>query len=204
MGLIASYDDTLEEALRELGVDYEMVDFSDGQLDDLHTVVVDIRGYLVREDLQSHNSELLDWVRSGGHLIVNYHKTFEWNDKGWAPFRLELGRARVSEEDAAVEVMNPAHTLLTWPNAIGPEVWDHWIQERGLYFPSEWDGRYEELFCMSDTNEPPHCGSTLLASVGEGTYLYTALAWYRQLGNHHAGGFSMFANMVSYPMRNPQ
>ncbi len=202
LGLIASYDDTMEEALRELGVDYVLVDLSEPQMDDLHTIVIDIRGYLVREDLRAHNQELLDWVRGGGHLVVSYHKTFEWNEAGWAPFPLELGRARVSEEDAVVTVKAPAQPLMTWPNVLGSEVWEGWVQERGLYFPQEWDDRYEELFCMADTGEPSHCGSTLLASVGDGTYLYTALAWYRQLGNHHAGALSAFANFISLPLYN--
>ena len=200
VGLISSYDDTLEEALRELGVDYVMLDLAKHSLDGLHTVVIDIRGYLVRNDLQAYNEMLLDWVHRGGHLVVNYHKTREWNEEEWAPFPLALGRVRVTEEDAVVTVKDSAHSLMTWPNMLGPDVWDGWIQERGLYFPQEWDDRYEELFCMADTGEPDHCGSTLVASVGNGTYLYTALAWYRQLGNHHAGAYAAFANFISHPL----
>ena len=204
VGLVRSYDNTLERALQELDVSFvalDSLDLAAGPGAGLHTVVVDIRSYLVRNDLRAHNDLLLDWVRRGGHLVVMYHKTFEWNGDAWPPYELVLGRDRVTLEDAPVRVLESDHPLVTWPNRIEAGAWDGWVQERGLYFPREWDPAYEELFCLSDPGESEHCGSTLLATVGQGTYLYTALAWYRQLKVYHPGAYAAFANMISLPLR---
>lgn len=217
VGVIESYDNTLARALSELGVTYRLLDsldLAEGRFDSLHTILVDIRSYLVRPDLRAHNDTLLAWVREGGHLVVNYQKTFEWNEGyadpfhpeqsnpgGFAPYPLELGRDRVTREDAPVEMLLPEHPLFSEPNEIEPEAWAGWVQERGLYFPASYDPRYQELLAMSDPGEAPLRSSTLLASYGEGTYLYTALAWYRQLRVFHPGAYTLFANLISYGMK---
>ena len=216
VGVVESYDNTLEQALQELGVDYVMLDslaLASAAFDGLHTIVIDIRSYLIRQDLRVHNDKLLDWVSEGGHVIVNYQKTFEWNEQyadpfdpnrknpaTFAPYPLVLGRGRVTREDAEVTVNHPDHLLMHQPNKILPEAWQGWVQERGLYFPASWDDAYDELFCMHDPGEEPLCGSTLLASFGQGTYLYTALVWYRQLKVYHPGAYALFANMISLPL----
>ena len=216
VGLVESYDNTLQQALQELGVNYVMLDslaLAEGTFDGLHTIVIDIRSYLIRQDLRVYNDKLLDWVGGGGHLIVNYQKTFEWNQQyddpfdpsrknpaTFAPYPLVLGRGRVTREDAEVTVNHPDHVLMHQPNTVSSEAWQGWVQERGLYFPASWDDAYDELFCMRDPGEEPLCGSTLLASYGQGTYLYTALVWYRQLKVYHPGAYALFANMISLPL----
>ena len=203
VGIIESYDDALSHALSELGVEHVLLDsltLAAGDLDDLHTIVLDIRAYLVRPDLQVYNDRLLEWVRAGGNLIVNYHKTFEWEGDRYPPFPIELSRARVTREDAPVRLLRPDHLLFNEPNEVRADDWDGWVQERGLYFPSNYDERYVELFELNDPGEPEQRGSTLLAEYGEGTYIYTALVWYRQLKEFHPGAFRMFANMISLPV----
>ncbi|HRK73304.1 MAG TPA: hypothetical protein PLL64_03450, partial [Rhodothermales bacterium] len=116
------------------------------------------------------------------------------------PYSIRLGmRDRVTYEDAPVTVLQPKHILLREPNLITEEDWEGWIQERGLYFPSQYDPAYTELFEMADPNEKPQRGSTLLATYGKGKYLFTALSWYRQLQAFHPGAFRLFANMISLP-----
>ncbi|MDE2834174.1 MAG: PIG-L family deacetylase [Bacteroidota bacterium] len=205
VGVVTSYDDTLPTTLDDLGVDYVMLDstaLARGAFEGLHTIVLDIRAYLIRSDLRHYNDNLLMWVEAGGHLVVNYHKTMEWNPRegrpSWAPYPIELGRDRVTRETAPVSVRHP--TFMNYPNQISSEAWDGWVQERGLYFPARWDDSYEEIFCMNDPGEAEHCGSTLLAQYGNGTYLYTALVWYRQLKANHPGAYRLFANMISLPL----
>ena len=216
VGVVDSYDNTLQQALQELEVDYVMLDslaLAEAAFDGLHTIVLDIRSYLIRHDLRTYNDKLLDWVREGGHLIVNYQKTFEWNEQyadpfdanlknpgTFAPYPLVLGRDRVTREDAVVTVKHTDHPFMNQPNVITPAAWDGWVQERGLYFPRTWDEAYDELFCMNDPGEAPLCGSTLQATYGQGTYLYSALVWYRQLKVYHPGAYAMFANMISLPL----
>jgi hypothetical protein len=179
----------------------------------LHTVLVDIRAYLVRADLRAYNENLLDWVNRGGHMVVNYQKTFEWNEdssdpfnpqahnpSNLAPYPLQLSRDRVTREDAPVTVLLPDHPLFNTPNKIDSSLWSDWVQERGLYFPGTYDPAYLELFEMNDPDEASLRSSTLLASYGEGTYMYTALGWYRQLKEYHPGVYAFFANLISLPL----
>ena len=203
VGLVRSYDDATEVALRRMGADVTLLDstaLASGAFDGLHTIVIDIRAYLVRPDLKAHNDRVLDWVRKGGHLVVGYHKTFEWNDEELAPYPLRLGRDRVTMEDAPVEVLRPDHVVFQAPHAIAEADWDGWVQERGLYFPDAYDDRYAELVATGDAGEAPLTSGLLLADVGEGTYAYSALVWYRQLAALNPGAFRIFANLVSLPL----
>ena len=219
VGFVQSYGQVTENALRAMGANVTVLDstaLATSDFDDLDTIVLDIRAYLVRADLREHNDRLLQWVRRGGHLVVGYHKTFEWNpgrsgsffdidvvevpDEGWAPYPLTLGRSRVTREDAPVEVLQDDHVLFQSPHTITPDDWDDWVQERGLYFPREYDERYAELLAMNDPGEDALRGGLLLADVGEGTYLYSSLVWYRQLEALNPGAWRMFANLVSLPL----
>ena len=215
VGFVKSYDDTTEDALREMGATVVPLDsaaLARGRFNGLHTIVVDIRAYLVRSDLRRYNQNLLDWVERGGHLVVNYQKVFEWNPQyeapfgggknpdGFAPYPLLLGRNRVTYEDAPVTLLEPDHVLFHKPNAITEADWDGWVQERGLYFPTAYDSRFTELLAMNDPGEDPLPSSTLLAHYGKGTYLYTALGWYRQLAAYNPGAYRLFANLVSLPL----
>ena len=145
----------------------------------------------------------------GGHVVVGYHKTAEWNPGeasgapagGWAPVPLALGRDRVTEEDAAVTVLQPASPVFAFPHRISPQDWGGWVQERGLYFPDETtDARWERLVSMGDTSEAPLTTGLLLARVGRGTVAYSALGWYRQLEALTPGAWRVFANLVSLPL----
>ncbi len=218
VGFVRSYDRTTEDALRAMGAEVVVLDsaaLAEGRLDGLHTVVLDIRAYLVRADLRAHNDRLLAWVRSGGHLVVGYHKTVDWNPSdepdplfgasvvppdGWAPYPLTLGRSRVTYEDAPVETLAPEHPVFQHPHAITAEDWSGWVQERGLYFPSDYDARYAELVATADPGEEPLRSGLLVAEVGAGTYAYSALAWYRQLEALNPGAWRLFANLVSLPL----
>jgi LmbE family N-acetylglucosaminyl deacetylase len=214
VGHVRSYDGAMGRALAVMGaevVDLDSTALAERRFDGLHTIVLDIRAYLDRTDLVAHNEALLDWVRGGGHLVVGYQKSFEWNPGGtnpltsrvngaYAPYRLVLGRDRVTMEDAPVTLAQPDHVLFRAPHAITAADWDGWVQERGLYFPADADPRYERLLSMADRGEEPLTTGLLLAAVGEGTYLYSPLVWYRQLEALNPGAWRLFANLVSLPL----
>jgi hypothetical protein len=113
------------------------------------------------------------------------------------PFPLRTGRSRVTVEEAPVRVLLPDHPLLQRPNRISAKDFDGWIQERALYFPSEWDERYEALLETADPGEPPQRGGLLFARVGQGAYIFTSYAWWRQLPAGVTGAWRIFANLVS-------
>ncbi|HUE81153.1 MAG TPA: hypothetical protein VMM84_03485, partial [Pyrinomonadaceae bacterium] len=207
VGYLPSFDNTLETSLRALAVQatpLTVVSIKKEDLSTYQTIIIDNRGYEAHPDLITANARLLDYVRAGGTLIVFYHKSNEWNpDPGrgrpqLAPYPLMLGSARVTEEDAKVSFLQPEHRLLNVPNRIGPDDFDNWVQERGLYYPREWDERYQALLATNDKGEAALRGGLLVTRYGEGTYIYTSMVWYRQLRAGVPGAYRFFANMISF------
>jgi LmbE family N-acetylglucosaminyl deacetylase len=199
VGVIESYDTTFMTTLERFGVPHKAIqigDFTPEALDSFTTIIVDIRAYLVRQDLVANNQALLDYVSRGGTVIVMYHKTFEWKPS-FAPYPITVSRNRVTVEDAPITLLVPEHALFNVPNKIVDADWDGWIQERGLYFPNTWDDAYTALIDVADPGETPEPGSLLIAEYGKGTYVYTALGWYRQLRELHPGTVRVFANMLA-------
>ncbi|MEK7400538.1 MAG: hypothetical protein AAB116_26640, partial [Candidatus Poribacteria bacterium] len=201
VGYVKSYDNTIDWALKQLGVKCSALESDDIRFGDLsiyNTIILDIRAYLVRKDLIECNQRLLDYVKNGGNLIVFYNKTFEWN-KRYAPYELTISSDRVTVEEAPITILAIDHPLFTFPNKITDEDWKDWIQERGLYFPSKWAPEYKELLSCNDPGEKSLKGGYLIAQYGKGTYIYTSYVWYRQLQNLNSGAFRNFANMISFP-----
>ena len=201
VGFVKGYDNTLESALQDLGAEFKEIDregLSSGDLSRYATIVIDVRAFLVREDLRQFNRRLLDYVKHGGNLVVMYQRDREWKPE-YAPFPFRIGNRRVSDEEAPVEVLYPEHPLFTQPNRISAEDWEGWKQERGVYFPTDVAPEYGQLVSTHDPDEPPLTTGYLVTRYGEGTYIYSSLVWYRQLREKHTGALRCFANMISYP-----
>jgi hypothetical protein len=207
VGYVPSFDETLKNALAALGVESRELTIDDvrrGELARYDTIIIDNRGYQAHPELVAANARLLDYVRAGGTLLVFYHKTNEWNPDPQrnrpqlAPYPLTLGNSRVTDEDAPITFSDPQHTLLRWPNLLSADDFKGWIQERGLYYPKDWDTHYSAPLEMNDANEPPLRGGLLAADYGSGHYIYTSMVWYRQLRAGVPGAYRMFANLISY------
>lgn len=200
VGLIRSYDDTLEATLRKLGVAHGLItpeDFSAETLAQYTSIIVDMRAYAYRPDLVANNHALFDFARNGGTVIVLYQKTFDWKP-AYAPFKLEVANNRVTREDAAMTLLQPEHPLFNKPNKITPADWDGWIQERGLYFAGAWGPEFTPLLACNDPGEELPPGAVLSADLGKGKYVYCALALYRQLRELNPGALRLFANLIAY------
>jgi hypothetical protein len=200
IGIIESYDNTLEEAAHILNVPCTMLDdstISGGELSTYSSIIIDLRAYLVRNALKNSNARLLRYVEQGGTLIVMYQRDQEWKPE-YAPYPFRISRRRVTMEDAPITVLQPGHPLLTTPNRITAEDWKGWTQERGLYFPDNVPPEYSRLLSCSDPDEEPLTTGYLSARYGKGVYIYTSYVWYRQLKEAHPGAFRCFANMISY------
>ena len=200
-GLVKSYDNTIEEVSKEMGLPclpLSSDDISDGDLSRFPTIVIDIRAYAVRPDLVEQNKRLLEYVHDGGHLVVMYQKEQDWHPE-YAPYPFLVKRKRVTQEDAPVNILLPGHVLLNKPNRIAMEDWNGWIQERGVYFPDEVSLEYDQLISCCDFGEQPLSTGWLIARYGKGSYMYTSYVWYRQLKERHQGALKCFANMISYP-----
>ena len=200
VGYVRSYDFTLPEALERLSVahrELSVADVRDGDLARFDTIVVDNRAYLKYPDLSRYNARLMDFVRNGGNLIVFYHKRGEYA-ADLAPYPITIGPDRVTDENAPVDILVPNHRLFHYPNVVAAGDFAHWVQERGLYFPSEWDPHYQALLSSHDPGEKPLTGGLLVANYGAGSFIYTSFVWYRQLRALVPGGYRIFANMISY------
>jgi len=207
VGYVPSFDQTIEHSLNALGVKSKALTIDDVKTTDLSgytTIIIDNRGYEAHPELIAANSRLLDFVAAGGTLIVFYHKDNEWNPDEkkqrpqLAPYPIILDDKRVTDETAPISFLQPAHALLNTPNKITAGDFANWIQERGLYYPKQWDDHYTAIFSTNDPGEPPLTSGLLVAPYSKGNYIYTSMVWYRELRAGVPGAYRMFANMISY------
>ena len=201
VGYVAGVPDGVPEALDQLGVDWAGLDeraLAEADLGRFDVIVTGTRAYEVRPDLVTHNHRLLDWARDGGTLIVQYNK-YPALEGSYAPWPVTIDRphGRVTDESAPVDVLRPEHPIFNTPNAIGPDDWDGWVQERGLYFWESWGEPLEPLVAMHDPGEEALEGALLAGPLGDGTYVYSALALFRQLPEGVPGAYRLLANLIS-------
>ena len=207
VGYIRGFDFSLPNALNALGVESTELSVDEvktGDLSKFTSVIVDNRVYESKPELIAVNRKLLDYANGGGNLIVFYHKSDEWNPDErrnrpqLAPYKLILGGERVTDENAPITFIEPDHPLLNTPNKMGQDDFKDWIQERGLYYPKEWDPQFHALLQSNDPGEQPLKGGLLVADYGKGHYIYTSMVWYRELRGGIPGAYRMLANMISY------
>jgi LmbE family N-acetylglucosaminyl deacetylase len=201
VGYITGAGDEVPGALRQLGVTLDVIDPADLATVDLSrydVLVTGIRAYEHRPEIRTHNPRLLEWVEAGGTMIVQYNQ-YTFSQGGFAPYPLQIARPhdRVTDETAPVRILDASHPVVSYPNRIGPADFEGWVQERGLYFPRTWDERYTPVLEMSDPGEDPLRGAILVAKYGKGTYVYTGLAFFRQLPEGVPGAYRLFANLLA-------
>lgn len=201
VGYVPGAGDAVADAIAAMGVRVDILDdraVASADLSPYDVIVLGIRTYETNPTLLANNQRFLDWARAGGTLISQYQQYTYFNGD-YAPYPLRANRPhdRVSDELAAVTVLAPDHPAFNQPNQIGPRDFDGWVQERGLYFPYEWDARYQPLLESSDPGEAPKRGGLLIASLGEGVYVYTGLALFRQLPAGVPGAYRLLANLLA-------
>ena len=187
--------------LANLGITPELLeaeDLAEGDLDRFDVIVAGSRAYEVRTDLMAHNQRLLDYVSRGGTFIVQYNK-YEIMEGRFTPFPITMARphGRVTDENAPVRILDPAHPVVTTPNRIAEQDWAGWVQERGLYFAQTWDDAYTPVLETGDPGETPLRGGLLIARHGQGTYVYSGLAFFRQFPQGVPGAYRLFANLLA-------
>jgi LmbE family N-acetylglucosaminyl deacetylase len=205
VGYVEGAPDGIPAAFDRLGVTWHPVtgnDLAGGDLDRFDVIVTGTRAYELRPDLVENNHRLLAWVRRGGTLIVQYNQ-YAALQRAYAPWPITIARphGRVTDQDAPVRILEPDHPIFNSPNRIVDSDWEDWVQERGLYFLESWDGPLTPLLAMSDPGEPPLEGGLLAAPLGEGTWVYSGLALFRQLPEGVPGAYRLLANLISLGAR---
>jgi hypothetical protein len=204
VGYIEGAGDDFANALKRMDVDVRTIDgreLASGNLNKYDVIVLGLRVYEVRPDVIANNSRLLDYVKQGGTLIVQYNKN-EIVEGNFTPYAAKMKRGmpdRVTDELAQVTILDPSNPLFNFPNKITEADFTGWVQERGTYFFSEWDAQYKPLLASHDPNEEEKRGGELIAPVGKGYYIYTGYAWFRQLPAGVPGAYRLIANLVSFP-----
>jgi hypothetical protein len=162
------------------------------------TIVLGIRAYDTQKDVATNNKRLLDFVSNGGTLLVQYNAaTGDFNNGHFTPYPAQLTRARVSVEEAPVEILAPNDSIFRSPNQITQKDFAKWVQERGLYFMSDWDSHFTPLLASHDPGEAPLKGGLLRAQYGKGIYIYTGYAFFRQLPAGVPGAIRLYVNLLN-------
>ncbi len=200
VGYVRGASDRVPEFLQQAGVPLELLGpaaLLEGDLSRYDVIVIGSRAYETDPALARANARLLDYARAGGLVIVQYQQ-YPFIEAKLAPLPLEIARPhdRVTDETAPVTLLDPAHPVFHTPNEIRPEDWNGWIQERGLYFARTWDPAYVPLLAMADPGGPELKGGLLVAPLGKGHYVYTGLAFFRQLPAGVPGAYRLFANLL--------
>lgn len=200
IGYVMGSGDDIPGTLRPLGYQVDLLsdeELAGADLSVYDAVVVGIRAFNTRPRLARLKDRLLDYVARGGTEVVLYTVEQGGVIQELGPYPFAVSRDRVTEEDAPVTLLAPAHPVLNVPNRITPEDFKGWIQERGLYFARDWDARYVPILGMADAGEPQSAGSLIVASHGKGHFVYTGLAFFRQLPDGVPGAYRLFANLLA-------
>lgn len=207
VGYITAESEPVPEALERLGIRVELIGATElafGNLARFDSIVVGVRAYELRADLPAANQRLLDFVSGGGTLLVQYNRDFVWDKLQPAPYPAKIDSdqrgmtmPRITDETAVVKFLHPEDALLNRPNKISQEDFDGWVQERGLYYWSQFDPRYTALLAMHDPGEPDLTGGLVYARYGQGIYVYTGLAFFRQLPEGVPGAYRLLVNLLS-------
>ncbi len=198
IGYIQGSGDAVPESLRQIGYEVKELDINTinaKNLNQFDAVVIGIRAYNTKKALQFKQKYILEYVKNGGNVIVQYNTNRRVDIK--APFELTLSRDRVTDENATVRILAKEHSLLNYPNKISESDFNGWVQERGLYFPNKWSKEYTPILAMNDKNESSKEGSLLIAKYGKGNYIYTGISFFRELPAGVSGAYKLFANMLS-------
>ena len=188
-------------AIRQMGASVDLLteaQVRDGAFSGYDVIVLGVRAYEIRPDVRASSAQILDFARSGG-TVINQYNQYQFSNGRYAPYDLTIGRPapRVADETAPITILEPDAPIFTTPNRITQDDFDGWVQERGLYFASEWGDEYVPMLELNDPGEPPRHGSLLVASVGDGVYVYTGLSFFRQWAGRVPGAYRLFANLVS-------
>ncbi len=200
IGYIMGAGDEIPQNLEQIGYNVTILEdkeINTSNLKQFDAVIMGVRAYNTVDRLKYHQDKLMDYVKNGGTMIVQYNTTRRLKVKKLGPYPFKVSRDRVAMEDAEIRMLKPDHAVLNFPNKITQKDFEGWVQERGLYFPNEWDEKYEAILSSNDKGETAKDGGLLVTKYGEGYYIYTGYSWFRELPAGVPGAYRLFANLIS-------
>ena len=200
LGYLMGAGDEVPEALRQIGYTVTLLkenDITGENLRRFDAVLLGVRAYNVLDRLRVLQPILLDYVEKGGNLVVQYVVNRGTVMPQIGPYPLTLSTDRVTVENAPINFLKPQHPLLNAPNKITAKDFTGWVQEQGLYYPSQWDAKYQTIISSHDPNEPAKESAILVADYGKGHYIYTGLSFFRELPAGVPGAYRLLTNMIT-------
>ncbi len=200
IGYLMGAGDAVPTGLTQMGYSVTLLDahlLSPDYLKPFDVIITGIRAYNTVQELASKQTYLLDFVKNGKTLIVQYNTLDDLTSSAFSPFPLKISRDRVTEEQAEVRFLAPNHPLVNKPNVLSAADFLHWKQEIGLYFPNQWDAAFTPILSANDTGETAKNGLILHAKYGTGNYIYTGLSFFRELPEGVPGAYRLLANLIS-------
>ena len=199
VGYVNGAGDDVAEVLAQLGYRVTLLDEAAlrGPLTGFDAIVVGVRAFNVNPWLAALKPRLFDYVAMGGVLVVQYNTKNGLSKlpEPLGPYPFSVSSQRVTDETADVTLGDDP--VLLGPNRISAQDFAGWVQERGLYFPDKWDAQYRAPLAMHDPGEGVQKGSLLVAPHGKGRFVYTGLAFFRQLPAGVPGALRLFANLLA-------
>lgn len=207
IGYIAGAGDNVPACLTQIGYDVTLLTdelLAKEDLSAYSSIVTGIRAYNTNNRMPIYYDKLMNYVQQGGNLIVQYNTNnrIAPMETKIGPYPFTISRDRVTDDNAKVEFLNPKHPVLNTPNVITQKDFEGWVQERGIYFATQLDERYETVLSMHDPNEEAHKGSLIISKYGKGNFVYTGLVFFRELPAGIPGAYRLFVNLLSLPKNN--
>jgi hypothetical protein len=204
IGYIPGAGDDVPTSLQQIGYNVTILTdelLNNKNLSEYDAIVTGIRAYNTNNRLQIHYNKLMDYVKNGGNLIVQYNTNNRIGpvQAKIGPYPFTISRDRVTNEKAEVVFLDEKHPALNFPNKITQKDFEGWIQERGIYSASEMDKEYKKILSMNDPNEKANEGSLIITKYGKGNFVYTGLVFFRELPAGVSGAYRLFVNLLSLP-----
>lgn len=199
IGYIVGAGDEIPQVLKDVGYNVDFINLETVKAEELskyETIIVGIRAFNTESSLKTKNKLLFDYVKNGGTVIVQYQTNGNLQTDEIAPYKLTIGRTRITDENAVVKFINPNEPVLNKPFKITQENFKNWVQEQGLYYADEFAGEFQPVFTSHDFDEKDTNGALLIAKHGKGHYIYTGLSFFRQLPAGNTGALELFINLI--------
>jgi LmbE family N-acetylglucosaminyl deacetylase len=200
IGYLEGAGDLIPESLRQLGYKVNILTESavlNTNLSVYDAIITGVRSYNVNDRIKFMQAKLMDYVKNGGTLLVQYNNNARLVVQNIGPYPFSVSGSRVTDEDAKITVLNPNDPAVNYPNKITDNDFEGWIQERGLYYVSNIDKNYTPIFSMNDPGEPVNNGALIVGNYGKGKFVYTSLAFFRQLPAGVPGAYRLFVNLIA-------
>jgi LmbE family N-acetylglucosaminyl deacetylase len=200
VGYIMGPGDDVPQSLTELG--YNVTLLSDNEIENENlskydAIVTGVRVYNTRQEIVNEQPKLLNYIKNGGTLIVQYNKNFDLITDKIGPYPFHISNQRVTDESSKITFLDTLCPFLNYPNKITEDDFNNWIQERGIYFADQWDSHYKTVIACHDPGEESLKGGLIYTKYGKGIFIYTGYVWFRELPSGVPGAYKIFVNLIS-------